>query len=93
MSDHFAHTKGYDSYATAAQAFEAVGLEVAARAYCSVNSWGTPERLIEQLRLRRELIGDFELNLISNYGGMRVDEAEASLTLFAREVLPEIQAW
>jgi alkanesulfonate monooxygenase SsuD/methylene tetrahydromethanopterin reductase-like flavin-dependent oxidoreductase (luciferase family) len=58
-----------------------------------VNSWGTPERLIEQLRARRELIGDFELNLISYYGGMSVDEADASLTLFAREVLPEIQRW
>jgi len=93
LSDHFKDTKGYDSYATAADAFKAVGLEVAARAYCSVNSWGTPERLIDQLTARRELIGDFELNLISNYGGMTVEEAEASLTLFAEEVLPVIQRW
>jgi len=93
MSDHFKDTKGYDSYASASDAFKAVGLETAARTYCSVNSWGDPERLIEQLRWRRELIGDFELNLISNYGGMSRDEAEASLELFAREVLPEVQSW
>jgi len=93
LSDPFKDTKGYASSATAADAFKAVGLEVAARAYCSVNSWGTPERLIDQLTARRELIGDFELNLISNYGGMTVEEAEASLTLFAEEVLPVIQRW
>ena len=93
MSDHFKGTPGYDSYATAADAFKAVGLEVAARAYCSVNSWGTPDRLIEQLRKRRELIGPFELNLIASYGGMPIEAADESLTLFAREVLPELQRW
>jgi len=93
MSDHFAHTKGYDSYASAADAFKAVGLEFAARTYCGVNSWGDPERLIEELRKRRELIGDFELNLIANYGGMDREESLASLELFAREVLPELHGW
>ncbi len=93
MSDHFKDTKGYGSYATAADAFKAVGLEVAARAYCSVNSWGTPERIIEQLRARRELIGDFELSVIVNYGGMPYADAEASMRLFASDVLPEIQSW
>ena len=93
MSDHFKDTKGYGSYATAADAFKAVGLEVAAHAYCSVNSWGTPERIIEQLRARRELIGDFELSVIVNYGGMPHADAEASMRLFASDVLPEIQSW
>ena len=93
MSDHFKDTAGYQSYATAAGAFKAVGLETAARVYCGVNSWGTPERIIDELRARRELIGDFELNLVANFGGMPFDEAEASLELFAREVLPEIQRW
>jgi alkanesulfonate monooxygenase SsuD/methylene tetrahydromethanopterin reductase-like flavin-dependent oxidoreductase (luciferase family) len=93
MSDHFGSTKGYDSYASAADAFKAVGLEFAARTYCGVNSWGDPERLIAELRKRRELIGDFELNLIVNYGGMDRDESLASLELFAREVLPELHGW
>ncbi len=93
MSDHFKHTKGYDSYATAADAFKAVGQEVAARTYCSVNSFGTPEQLVEKLRRRRALIGDFELNCISFYGSMTPAEAEASLTLFAEEVLPELHRW
>ena len=93
MSDHFKTTKGYDAYASAAEAFKAVGLETAARTYCSVNCWGDPERTIEQLRWRRDLIGDFELNLIAYYGSMTRDEALTSLELFAREVLPEVQSW
>jgi alkanesulfonate monooxygenase SsuD/methylene tetrahydromethanopterin reductase-like flavin-dependent oxidoreductase (luciferase family) len=93
MSDHFKDTKGYDSYASAAEAFKAVGLETAARVYCSVNCWGDPERQIEKLRARFELLGGFELSLISYYGGLTVDEAEASLHLFAAEVLPEVQSW
>lgn len=93
MSDHFKDTKGYDSYASAAEAFKAVGLETAARAYCSVNSWGDPERHLAELRARFELLGEFELNLISYYGGMSLEEAEASLRLFAAEVLPEVQRW
>ena len=93
MSDHFKHTKGYDSYASAADAFKAVGLETAARTYCGVNIWGTPEQILEKLRWRRGLIGDFELNMISSYGGMPVEEAERSLRLFAAEVLPELHRW
>jgi alkanesulfonate monooxygenase SsuD/methylene tetrahydromethanopterin reductase-like flavin-dependent oxidoreductase (luciferase family) len=93
MSDHFAKIGGYDSYATASQLFRQVGLEPAAKGYCSVNTYGTPEQIVEKLRRRRALIGDFELTMIANYGGMAPAEAEASVRLFADEVLPELRAW
>ena len=93
LSDHFKDTKGYDHYATAADAFKAVGLELAAKTYCQVQTWGTPEMILEKLRWRKELIGDFELNLISYFGGMPVALAEQSLELFSKEVLPEVQRW
>jgi alkanesulfonate monooxygenase SsuD/methylene tetrahydromethanopterin reductase-like flavin-dependent oxidoreductase (luciferase family) len=93
MSDHFKQAKGYEYYASAADLFKQVGLEPAARGYCAVNTYGTPEQILEKLRWRRGLIGDFELSMISNYGGMALEEAEASLRLFAREVLPELQRW
>jgi alkanesulfonate monooxygenase SsuD/methylene tetrahydromethanopterin reductase-like flavin-dependent oxidoreductase (luciferase family) len=93
MSDHFKQAKGYEYYGRAADLFRAVGLEPAARTYCSVNTYGSPEQILEKLRWRRSLIGDFELNMISNYGGMAIGEAEASLRLFAREVLPELHRW
>jgi hypothetical protein len=93
MGEHFEQVKGYDYYATASQLFKQVGLEPAARTYCSVNTYGTPDQILEKLRWRRGLIGEFELNMISNYGGMPVETAEASLRLFAAEVLPEMHRW
>lgn len=93
MSEHFKDAPGYDYYATAAELFSAVGLEPAVETYCRVQTWGTPDQIIEKLRSRRELLGPFELNTIVSYGGMPVDVAERSLRLFAAEVLPELQGW
>jgi hypothetical protein len=93
MSDHFKQTRGYDHYANAAEAFKAVGLETAAKTYCQIQTWGTPEMILEKLRWRRELLGEYELNMISWYGGMPLEEAEKSLRLFAKGVLPELRRW
>jgi alkanesulfonate monooxygenase SsuD/methylene tetrahydromethanopterin reductase-like flavin-dependent oxidoreductase (luciferase family) len=93
MSEHFKHVKGYDHYASAADLFEQVGLETAARVYCGVQTWGTPDAILQKLRARRELLGEFELDLISYYGGMPVEVAEQSLRLFAEKVLPELHRW
>jgi hypothetical protein len=93
MSDHFKQAKGYEYYATASELFSAVGVETAAQTYCGIQTWGTPEQILEKLRWRRELIGDFEMALIGKYGGMPYEVAESSIRLFAERVLPEIHAW
>jgi alkanesulfonate monooxygenase SsuD/methylene tetrahydromethanopterin reductase-like flavin-dependent oxidoreductase (luciferase family) len=93
MGEHFKEAKGYEHYASASDAFKQVGLEIAANVYCSVQTWGTPETILEKLRWRRELLGDFELNMVVNYGGLPLEEAEKSLRLFSKEVLPELQSW
>jgi alkanesulfonate monooxygenase SsuD/methylene tetrahydromethanopterin reductase-like flavin-dependent oxidoreductase (luciferase family) len=93
MSDHFKNIKGYDHYATAGDLFKEVGLEIAAQSYCDVQTWGTPEMILERLEYRKKLMGDFELNVMAYYGGMSVEEGEASLNLFAKEVLPVIKSW
>ncbi len=93
MSDHFKHTEGYDYYETAGELFKQVGLETAAKGYCQVNCWGSPEQILEKLRHRWDLLGGFELNVIANYGGMPPDVAERSIRLFAEEVLPELKRW
>lgn len=91
MSEHFKEVKGYDHYAKARDLFVEVGLETAVKTYCDVQTWGTPAQILDKLNRRRELLGDFELNLIVNYGGMTIEEADNSLRLFAKEVLPELQ--
>jgi len=93
MSEHFKKARGYEHYANAAELFRQVGLDPALQTYVDVQCFGTPQQILEKLRWRRELIGDFELAMISWYGGMSLETAEGSIGLFAREVLPELHRW
>jgi alkanesulfonate monooxygenase SsuD/methylene tetrahydromethanopterin reductase-like flavin-dependent oxidoreductase (luciferase family) len=93
MSDHFKQARGYEHYASASELFRQVGLQTSADTYCSVQTWGTPEQILEKLRWRRDLLGGFELNMIVDYGGLPFEEVEQSLRLFAERVLPEVRSW
>jgi len=42
---------------------------------------------------RRALLGDFELNSAFRFGGIPLAKAEASMRLFANEVLPVLKQW
>jgi hypothetical protein len=39
------------------------------------------------------VIGEFELDAAFRFGGIPYDTAEASLRLFAKEVLPVLKTW
>jgi alkanesulfonate monooxygenase SsuD/methylene tetrahydromethanopterin reductase-like flavin-dependent oxidoreductase (luciferase family) len=54
--------------------------------------WGTPERCLAQIRELQAETGLQDLLLTGWYGDMPVDQAERSLSLFAREVLPELRS-
>ena len=45
------------------------------------------------LEERREIVGDFELNVAFRFGGIPLPIAERSLKLFAKEVLPVLKSW
>ena len=53
---------------------------------------GTPEQIIERIRSVQWNISLKELVIHFFYGGMPADKAEKSLRLFAKEVLPAVQA-
>jgi alkanesulfonate monooxygenase SsuD/methylene tetrahydromethanopterin reductase-like flavin-dependent oxidoreductase (luciferase family) len=91
MSDHFKNVRGYDSYARAVDLLQAVGLESLCDAYLGVQAYGTPERILERLAARRELIGDFDLTACFRFAGLPIDAAEASMRTFAADVLPALQ--
>jgi hypothetical protein len=55
--------------------------------------WGDPDRVLRELEARRQVIGDFELNVSFRFGGIPYEKAEASLQLFAKEVLPVLKSW
>jgi len=87
---HFKDTPGYEFYATGSEAIEAMGLETMAEIYAGVNTFGTPDQIVEQLRSQKEVLGvDHNVLVIPKYGSMTQDEALASTRLFAREVIPK----
>jgi len=70
-----------------------VGMTGLLDGFLSATCYGTPEQIIEKYHARRELIGDFEAAPAFRFGGIPFDEAKASLTLFANEVVPELKRW
>jgi alkanesulfonate monooxygenase SsuD/methylene tetrahydromethanopterin reductase-like flavin-dependent oxidoreductase (luciferase family) len=93
LGQHFASVKGYDAYAQKAEIARKGGLEGAVEGFMQAAVWGTPERILGELEARRATVGDFELNVSFRFGGIPYPEAERSLRLFAREVLPVLQSW
>ena len=93
MGDHFAVTEGYDAYAKAAEVLRRVGESGFLDMFMKATAWGTPDKILANLEQRREMIGPFEYTTAFRYGGIPYDEAEASMRLFASEVLPVIKTW
>jgi hypothetical protein len=92
-SDHFARMKGYGDYASNAAVLKDTGLADAGNAFVDINTWGTPTQILEKMEARRRQIGDFDLTVQVSYGGLTGEQAERSIRLFARDVLPELQSW
>jgi hypothetical protein len=90
QSDHLKQAKGYESYGDSVELLRAIGLEKLCDMYLGVNVWGTPDDIVERLRARRDVIGDHDLTCCFRYAGLPYDEAEASMRLFAEEVLPVV---
>ena len=93
MGDHFATTEGYDAYAKAAEVLRKVGESGLLDGFMDATAIGTPDQILEILRARRDLMGDFELATCFRFGGVPIEEAEAGMRLFAAECLPELQSW
>lgn len=93
MGEHFAGMKGYDAYAKAAGALRRMGGSGFLTGFLDATAHGTPEQVIEKYRARWELLGPFEAAPSFRFGGIPFEEAEASMRLFAAEVLPELQRW
>lgn len=93
MGDHFKDISGYEAYASASEVLARVGRTGLFEGFIEATAHGTPERIIEIYRARRDLIGPFEAAPAFRFGGIPFEEAEASLRLFATEVLPELKTW
>lgn len=93
LGEHFQTVKGYDAYQQKAAIARQSGLDGAVTGFMQAASWGTPEKILRGLEQRRQLLGDFELNVAFRFGGTPYAVAERGLTLFAKEVLPVLKSW
>jgi len=84
--DKVANVRGYEHYqAGPTAATGALNPDV-----LESSIWGSPERCLEQIRELREATGLSHLLISAWYGEMTFEEAERSLRLFAREVMPRL---
>ncbi len=91
--DHFKRMKGYSDYANNADLLKDLGMTEAGNGFVDINTWGTPNQILDKLDKRRQVLGDFDLTIQVSYGGMSPENAEKSMRLFAAKVLPELQSW
>jgi alkanesulfonate monooxygenase SsuD/methylene tetrahydromethanopterin reductase-like flavin-dependent oxidoreductase (luciferase family) len=73
---HFGKTKGYEHYSTGADMLLDVGREAGFENFLGLQWTGTPEKIIEQMRQRTELIGPFRQMLLCSYGGMPLETVQ-----------------
>ena len=70
LGDHFRTVQGYDAYQQKAEIARSAGLEGAVEGFMKAASWGTPDKILRGLEERREILGDFELNVAFRFGGV-----------------------
>lgn len=92
MDDHFRQARGYESYGDAVDLLRSIGLEKVCDLYLDVQAWGTPDDVIDKLRARRALVGDFDLTCCFRFAGLPVADAARSMRTFAEQVLPVLAA-
>jgi alkanesulfonate monooxygenase SsuD/methylene tetrahydromethanopterin reductase-like flavin-dependent oxidoreductase (luciferase family) len=88
---HLKTTPGYEHYGLQSEVLRS-GHHDSAQMYLDSQIWGTPEGCLERLARVNDVIGADHVVCIVKYGGMPVDEAEASMRLFAQEVVPTARA-
>jgi alkanesulfonate monooxygenase SsuD/methylene tetrahydromethanopterin reductase-like flavin-dependent oxidoreductase (luciferase family) len=59
--------------------------------FLNLQVWGTPAQCYEKIVDVRRRVGNEHFVGVFSYAGMPWDDAEASLRLFARAVVPELQ--
>ena len=91
---HLKDTPGYEFHAKMYEGLTAPGgKERYTDEYVKLQAWGTPEQVYEKVVAISQLTGADTFVPVFHYAGMPQGEAEASMRLFAAEVLPELHKW
>ena len=90
LGTHLKDIKGYETYAATAEVLRA-NPDAFAQGFLQDHPIGTPDQIIKQTQLLAETFGTSEIMFIFKYGGMPIGQAEKSMQLFAKEVIPALR--
>ena len=92
VGDHLKKMKGYEYYVQMQEAANDLGSRDAlVEMFLGIQCWGTPEQTFERIRDFTGRINANAFTGVFSYAGMPYADAEASLKLFAKEVLPQVK--
>ena len=90
-SDHLKTTKGYEYYGKFTDKIEQYGDQDVKDFFVDLQVWGTPEQCYQKIMDIQGRTGHDSFLAAFSYGGMPYDEAEQSMRLFAKEVMPQLK--
>jgi alkanesulfonate monooxygenase SsuD/methylene tetrahydromethanopterin reductase-like flavin-dependent oxidoreductase (luciferase family) len=90
LGTHLAGIKGYEVYGAQQNALRKDASPFREGFYKS-HPWGTPDETIKRATELANAFGTDEIMFIFKYGSMQQAEAEKSLSLFAKEVMPALK--
>lgn len=89
---HLKETPGYEFHGQMYDRLtEPGGAEKMTEFYVGLQPWGTPEQVYDKVVAFSDLVGGDSFVGVFRYGGMPPEDGRANMSLFAREVLPELQ--
>jgi alkanesulfonate monooxygenase SsuD/methylene tetrahydromethanopterin reductase-like flavin-dependent oxidoreductase (luciferase family) len=92
IGDHLTKMKGYESYSEMQQkASVPGGVDAMTDFFLGLQIWGTPEQCCEKILDVQRRTGAEAFTGVFSYAGMPYDIAEASMRLFASEVMPALK--
>jgi alkanesulfonate monooxygenase SsuD/methylene tetrahydromethanopterin reductase-like flavin-dependent oxidoreductase (luciferase family) len=90
-SEHFGKAKGYEYYEQMAKNLQGAGKDASVEYFLNLQVWGTPEMCFNKIDEIHKRVNANHFTGVFSYAGMPYDQAEASLRLFAGEVMPELK--
>ena len=88
---HFAKTTGYEYYADVAAKLQAEGADGLTDFFMELQVYGTPQQCYDRIKYIHEQSDCCASINAFKFGGMPFEDAQSSMRLFAREVMPELR--
>lgn len=88
---HFKNIPAYANYALVAAKLQEAGTDQALEDYLQSNLSGSPERILDALAERNEVVGDYDLSLNFTYGSMPYEDVWEQTKLFAEKILSHLK--